>query len=46
MGWVMGDKKASGTYRDLEIYQMVHQIGIDIHIFTLSLPKFELYETG
>ena len=42
----MGDGKASGAYRDLEIYQMAHQLGVDIHKFTFSLPKFELYETG
>ena len=42
----MGDRKADGTYRDLEIYQMAHRLGVDIHKFTLRLPKYELYETG
>ena len=34
------------TYRDLEVYQIAHNIGIEIHYFTLRLPKYELYETG
>lgn len=42
----MGDRKAGGTYRELEIYQMAHRLGVDIHKFTLRLPKYELYETG
>jgi len=42
----MEDRKASRTYRELEIYQMAHQLGVDIHKFTFDLPKFELYEIG
>jgi four helix bundle protein len=34
------------TYRDLEIYQMAHALGVETHDFSLTLPKFELYETG
>ena len=34
------------NYRDLEIYQMAHALGVEIHHFSLSLPRFELYETG
>ena len=34
------------TSRDLEIYQIAHGIGVETHRFSLSLPKFELYETG
>lgn len=33
-------------YRDLNIYQEAHRLGIEIHCFSLKLPKFELYETG
>ena len=42
----MADRNASGTYRDLEIYQMAHQLGVNIHKFTFCLPKLETYETG
>lgn len=35
-----------GSYRDLEIYNMAHKMGVDIHKFSLTLPKYELYETG
>ena len=34
------------TYRDLEVYQIAHKIGVEIHHFSLRLPKYELYETG
>ena len=46
MGYEIGDKKAKGTYKDLEIYQKAHQLGVDIHKFSFRLPKFELFETG
>ncbi len=34
------------TYKDLEIYQLSHELAIEIHKVSLSLPKFELYEEG
>ena len=34
------------TYKDLEIYQLSHDLAIEIHKVSLSLPKFELYEEG
>ena len=34
------------TYRDLEIYQMAHALGVETHHLSLTLPRFELYETG
>ena len=34
------------TYKDLEIYQLSHELAIKIHRVSLSLPKFELYEEG
>lgn len=33
-------------YRDLEVYNVAHNLGVDIHRFSLKLPKFELYESG
>ena len=37
-------KKSS--YRDLEIYQLAHELAVIIHKFSMRLPKYELYETG
>ena len=34
------------NYRDLEIYSEARRLAIDVHIMSLALPKFELYETG
>jgi len=34
------------TYNDLEIYQLSHNLAIEIHKLSLRLPKFELYEEG
>ena len=34
------------SYKDLEIYQLSHKLGLDIHKMSLELPKFELYEEG
>jgi four helix bundle protein len=42
--WVRNLKKTS--YRDLEIYQLAHELAVAIHKLSLSLPKYELYETG
>jgi len=33
-------------YRDLNVYQEAHRLGVEIHRFSLKMPKFELYETG
>ena len=33
-------------YRDLEIYQLAKKLAIEIHHFSLKLPKYELYEIG
>ena len=33
-------------YSKLEIYQLAHSIGVNIHQFSLKLPKHELYEIG
>jgi four helix bundle protein len=35
------------SYRDLEIYNLAHEIVLEIHKMTLlNLPQFELYEEG
>ena len=34
------------TYKKQEIYQLSHELAIEIHRISLSLPKFELYEEG
>jgi four helix bundle protein len=34
------------VYRDLEIYKESKQLAIAVHNMSLTLPKFELYETG
>ena len=33
-------------YRDLEVYVLARKFAIDIHHYSLKLPKHELYETG
>ena len=35
-----------GSYKELKVYQLAHDIGVAIHSFSLQLPRFELYETG
>jgi len=34
------------TYRDLEVYQIAHAVGVKLHEFSLDLPRFEQYEAG
>ena len=34
------------TYKDLEIYRTSHKLAVEIHRFTLELPKYEQYEIG
>lgn len=34
------------TYKDLDVYQIAHALGVTIHQFSLGLPKIEQYETG
>jgi four helix bundle protein len=34
------------NYRDLEIYREAKRLAIEVHMMSLALPKFELYETG
>ena len=37
-------KKSS--YRDLEIYQLAHELAVRIHKFSMKLPQYEMYEIG
>jgi four helix bundle protein len=32
--------------KDLDVYQIAHKLGVEIHHFSLRLPKYELYETA
>ncbi len=34
------------NYKDLEVWQIARELSIEIHIMTLTLPKFEMYEEG
>jgi len=34
------------SYRDLDIYKLAHELGVNLHKFSLKMPKHELYETG
>ena len=38
--------KADGGYRNLKVYHLAHELGVEAHHLSLSLPKYELYETG
>jgi four helix bundle protein len=42
-GWA---DEMSGSYRELEVYQLAHAFAVAAHQFSLRLPKHELYETG
>ena len=33
-------------YKDLEVYQKAHALGVKIHHFSLGLPKIEQFEIG
>lgn len=34
------------TYKDLDIYKLSFELFIEIHRFSLKLPKYEMYELG
>jgi four helix bundle protein len=34
------------SYRDLDIYHESKRLAIEIHLMSLNLPKFEIYEEG
>jgi four helix bundle protein len=39
-------KKIIESFEDLEIYQKLSELHLDIHRLTLTFPKFELHELG
>ena len=39
-------KSKKSSYKDLEVYQLAHEIAVELHGFSLCLPKFEIYEIG
>ena len=51
---VAGSSKENGegyllkakSYRDLEIYKLSYELAMKIHLISLKLPKYELYEEG
>ena len=34
------------SYKDLDIYNLSFEYAIEVHVISLKLPKFELYEQG
>ena len=34
------------SYRDLEIYKLSYDLAVEVHRFSLTLPKYEMYEEG
>jgi len=34
------------SYKDLDIYQMAYELAIKVHLLTMQLPKYEMYEQG
>ena len=34
------------SYRDLEIYKLAFELAVKVHLASLKLPKFELFEQG
>jgi len=39
-------KKVIESFEDLEVYQKLSDLHLDIHKLTLTFPKFELHELG
>src|SRR3989344_6056074 len=33
-------------YQDLEVYQRLFKLALEVHDLTMSFPKFEMYELG
>jgi four helix bundle protein len=48
--WVMGDgekmSKKIESYEDLDVYQRLVDLHLQVHELTLTFPRFELYEIG
>lgn len=39
-------KKKIESYEDLEVYQLLFELALEMHELSLTFPKFELYELG
>lgn len=39
-------KRFAGSYKDLEVYKLAHELGVTIHRFSVLLPNYEMYELG
>jgi len=39
-------KKKIESYEDLEVYQLLFELALEMHGLSLTFPKFELYELG
>ena len=35
-----------GGYKRLQVYQLAHRLAVEVHIMSLDLPKFEMFEQG
>jgi len=40
------EKKTIESFEDLDVYQKLSELHLDIHRLTLTFPKFELHELG
>ena len=38
--------KKISSYEDMDVYQKLLQLHLEVHELTLAFPKFELYELG
>jgi four helix bundle protein len=34
------------NYKDLEIYKLSYDLAVEVHRFSLTLPRYEMYEEG
>jgi len=39
-------KKEIKSYEDLDVYQKLFELHLEVHDLTLTFPKFEMYELG
>ena len=39
-------KLMAQSYKDLDIYRLLHRLAVEIHKASLKLPRFEMYEEG
>jgi four helix bundle protein len=39
-------KDHKGSYKDLEVYRLAHELAVECHQVSLSLPGFEKFEEG